>query len=86
MTLRQGSFNGCMALSGVALYRGDIPEGEDPFSRCRNLEKAIFTRAFLLSGSNAFKDCRRIVIAAPRGSDAENFAKQRKLCVEPLDT
>lgn len=84
------TFNRCKSLKKVEIPQGVTRIGVSAFCNCPNLESVtipatvteIETDAF--EGTEAFENCEKLTIYAPKGSYAETYAKQQGIPFQSL--
>lgn len=70
------AFSGCTRLASIALPPSIRQIKNRAFFGCRALREVVIPAADVEISGSAFKNCEEIVIIAPRGSTAHEFAKE----------
>ena len=82
--IEKTSFMNCLGLTSVFIPDG-VREIEDmAFNNCGSLLSVTIHKSVTKIGNGAFGRCPKLVIHAQAGSEAETYAKQRKIPVMPF--
>ncbi len=68
----------------VTIQEGVTEIGECAFEDCTGLTSVTIPKSVTKIGYNVFTNCRRLVIHAPAGSYAEQYAKKNSVKFEML--
>ena len=74
-----GAFSGCLNLTSITLPKGIRKIGFWAFLHCGNLEYVYIPKSVRTIESSAFSNCFKLVIHAPAGSYAEQYAKENNI-------
>ena len=79
VNIGDSSFSGCLNLTSITLPRGIRKIGFWAFLHCENLEYVYIPKSVRMIESSAFSNCFKLVIHAPAGSYAEQYAKENNI-------
>ncbi len=77
-------FWNCYALSSVTLPDSLVSIGQQAFHACLNLETVTLSANVMEIDDTAFNDCEFLVMSAPEGSFAAQYAIDHNLMPEPV--
>jgi hypothetical protein len=79
-----GAFSDCTCLTRVTIPAGVTKIWDNTFKDCTGLTSVTIPESVTEIGYNVFTNCRRLVIHAPAGSYAEQYAKKNSVKFEML--
>ena len=82
-SIEQGAFKSCECLSEVSIPSGMACLEDEVFSDCLALKKVWLPDSVVQISASAFRNCPSVTIYTPRGSYAEQFAKNAGIPVVP---
>lgn len=82
-TIGEYCFMDCFRLENVLIEEGITEIGSYSFSGCRRLESVILPASVTKIGGGCFADCSGLVLMAPEGSYAQQYAEEHGLMFVP---
>ena len=79
------AFSSCIGLTDIAMPDSVTKIGERAFSNCQTLTSITIPKRVTNIGKNAFQDCPNLVIHAPVGSYAEQYAKKNSIPFQTME-
>ena len=79
------AFSSCIGLTDIAMPDSVTKIGESAFSNCQTLTSITIPKRVTNIGKNAFQDCPNLVIHAPVGSYAEQYAKKNSIPFQTME-
>lgn len=83
-TIKSSAFENCQNLKSVVFSEKLTTLKQEAFASCYSLESVKFGANVKFIAANTFKDCNNLVIYAPIGSYAEQYAKKHKIKFEAV--
>ena len=80
-----GAFSGCSSLESIDLPDSVTTIGIAAFRGCSSLESIVIPDSVTTIGNEAFDGCPSLTIRAPKGSFAEEYAKEKKIKFEAAE-
>lgn len=78
-TIGDSAFFSCLTLSRIEIPNGVKSIGDFAFSVCVGLSDVILSNELTGIGEFAFADCEKLIVHAPSGSFAEQFARENNI-------
>ena len=79
------AFENCPSLTEIVVPASVVEIGDAAFSGCSSLTKIFLPKSVNAIGYDVFKACPLLTIRAPKGSYAEQYAKENNIPFEPID-
>ena len=76
------AFSGCRCLSSVEIPSSVVSIGDRAFSDCFSLSSLALPSSVTGIGDDAFEDCPKLTLRVPKGSYAEEYAKENEIKYE----
>ena len=76
------AFSGCRCLSSVEIPSSVVSIGDRAFSDCLSLSSLAIPSGVTGIGDDAFEDCPKLTLRVPKGSYAEEYAKENEIKYE----
>ncbi|MGN1273085.1 MAG: leucine-rich repeat protein, partial [Thermoguttaceae bacterium] len=73
------AFKGCVSLTSIVIPEGVEMLDSGLFKGCKALKTVVIPGSVDDIFDDAFEGCPNVTIHAPAGSEAENFAKEKKI-------
>ena len=85
LAIGDSAFSGCSSLESIDIPDSVTTIGGGAFSRCSSLESIDLPDSVTTIGDEAFDGCPSLTIRAPKGSFAEEYAKEKKIKFEAAE-